>query len=93
MTGSAISPNVQTARRTAAPSPQVIQVTLLPREVLAFDGDLRGVQIVSVGAVLWATQDGDPEDYILARGECFTVTRPGRVVLQGMRPQGLTYSL
>ena len=43
------------------------------------------LQIVCAVGVLWITQAGDPEDYILERGERFTVTRSGRVVIQGMR--------
>ena len=30
---------------------------------------------------LWITQERDPEDYILASGESFRVTKPGTVVV------------
>ena len=60
-------------------------VSLGRREVLVLSDAACQLQILCGAGVLWITQDGDPEDYILERGERFTVTRPGRVVIQGMR--------
>ena len=34
--------------------------------------------------IVWLTQSGDTRDYLLRAGECFTVTRRGRIVAQAM---------
>jgi hypothetical protein len=66
-------------------SREVRTVSLARREVLVLSDVECDLQILCATGVIWITQDGDPEDYILERGERFTVTRPGRVVIQGMR--------
>lgn len=64
--------------------PKVFKISLRRREVSVLEGDLRGAQIACIDSVLWVTQHGDGEDYFLQPGERFTVTLPGRVVVQGM---------
>lgn len=39
--------------------------------------DGRAMNIVCIDGCLWITQDGDPRDIILRRGESFTIDRPG----------------
>ena len=65
--------------------PELRTISLARREVLVLSAVACQLQILCGAGVLWITQDGDPEDHILERGERFTVTRPGRVVVQGMR--------
>jgi hypothetical protein len=65
--------------------PELRMISLGRREVLVLSGEACQRQILCGAGVLWITQDGDPVDHILERGERFTVTRPGRVVVQGMR--------
>ena len=62
------------------------EVRLGYREIYQQDGDLRGVKIISMEGQVWVTQPGDPDDHTLGPGECFTINRPGRVVVQGMNP-------
>ncbi len=64
---------------------EVLEVGLAPASVRRLAGDHRGLRIRCTAATLWITQNGDPADYYLGAGEQFTVTRPGPVVLQGMR--------
>ena len=65
--------------------PQVFRICLQLGEVFSLAGDHRGAQIVSADSVLWVTQNGDVEDYVLQPGEHFGVSRPGRIVVEGMR--------
>jgi hypothetical protein len=62
------------------------EIRLGYREVYQQDGDLRGVEVIPMEGRVWVTQAGDSDDYILGPGERFTITRPGRVVVQGMNP-------
>ncbi len=73
------------ARSRAAARSQPLVVSLAHREVLVLPGDRRGMRLTAGPAPLWLTQEGDPDDYLIRPGECFTVNRAGRVVLQGMR--------
>ncbi len=65
--------------------PELRTISLARRQVLVLSRVSCQLQILCGAGVLWITQDGDPEDHILERGERFTVTRPGRLVVQGMR--------
>ena len=76
---------VASGRCGSAGMSRLFEMRLDPREVRKLDGNQYGTQILSINSVLWVTQDGDPEDYILCPGDRFTVTRPGPVVIQGMR--------
>ncbi len=73
------------ARPGGAAHPQPLVVSLAYREVLVLKGDRRGARLTAGPAPVWLTQEGDPDDHLLRPGECFTVNRAGRVVLQGMR--------
>jgi hypothetical protein len=65
-------------------SKSAAEIHLGYREVYQQDGDLRGVMIVPMEGQVWVTQRGDPEDHTLGPGERFTITRRGRVVVQGI---------
>lgn len=67
-------------------------VKLMPRQLLTLDGDRRGEQIWAVAGSVWITQVGDRQDYLLRAGECLTVSRKGKVVIEGMRPARLRLS-
>ncbi len=43
-----------------------------------------GDAIVCTGGVLWVTQEGDPEDYLLQKGGVFIASRLGAVVVQAL---------
>jgi hypothetical protein len=54
--------------------------------LLRLDGDSRGRLIHCRQGALWVTQPGDAEDHVVRVGEAFTVTRPGRLVIQVLEP-------
>lgn len=43
-----------------------------------------GQSVVVFKGLLWITQDGDPRDVFVGRGETFTIDRPGRVLIEAM---------
>ena len=51
------------------------------REMVCIDGDARDLEVTSFSGVLWITQAGDPNDYILSAGEQFSISRKGRVTI------------
>ena len=64
---------------------EVVELCLRRGEVRRLDVGAAGVQVVAGCGVLWVTQEQEPTDVFLSAGERFTATRPGRVVVQGMR--------
>jgi len=48
------------------------------------EGDLRGEVIQGQRGLLWITQQGDLNDYLIRAGERFWVTRPGVVLVQAV---------
>jgi hypothetical protein len=48
------------------------------------NGDRRGTTIRCMEGNLWITQIGDYEDYAIEAGQEFTITRHGKVVIQGI---------
>jgi hypothetical protein len=62
-----------------------IDVCLSRDQVFQMNGDKRGIQIVCQEGNLWVTQADDPKDYVLKDGDRFIVTKPGLVVVQGVR--------
>jgi hypothetical protein len=45
-----------------------------------------GDAIIATCGVLWVTQSGDPEDYMLKQGEAFVAKRQGTVVVEAFTP-------
>ena len=75
----------------SSPGDRVVEVCLAPRQAFTLQGDHRGVRLTALQGTLWVTQQGDAQDYLLRPGEAFTITRPGTVVVQGMREARLGY--
>ena len=44
----------------------------------------RGDAILVTQGVLWVTQEGDPQDYVLSEGERFVANRHGSVVVEAL---------
>ena len=44
----------------------------------------RGDAIVVTQGILWVTQEGDPQDYVLSPGERFVANRHGMVVVEAL---------
>lgn len=55
-------------------------------QVMPLEKSAPGKRVRCLGGTLWVTQEGDPEDHILSVGEVFTVSRAGRVVVEGLTP-------
>ena len=56
---------------------------LSPGAMLHID-DGEGQSVVVFKGLLWITQDGDPRDVFVGRGETFTIDRPGRVLIEAI---------
>lgn len=54
-------------------------------QVLTLD-DAAGTRIVARLGTVWVTEEGDPEDHIVATGETRVVGRGGRTLLQALQP-------
>jgi hypothetical protein len=52
----------------------------------------RGDAILVTKGVLWVTQEGDPQDYILSTGERFVANRHGSVVVEALTDSALRTS-
>ncbi len=49
------------------------------------------LSIVSQGT-LWVTQEGDPQDYVLSKGESFIADRHGSIVVEALTDASLHFS-
>ena len=63
------------------------EVTLKGQDLFKLDGNRRGIHMDVTEGVIWITQAGDNEDYLLQPGQSFIVSHPGMVLAQGS-PQG-----
>lgn len=61
-----------------------VDINLDPGEVFTLLGDQRGAMIRNLRGVVWITQENDADDYKIQEGEEFTVSRTGRVIVQGV---------
>ena len=55
---------------------------LRAQEVERLDGMRAGDTIICTNGVLWVTQESDPADYLLKKGEKFVSNRNGLVLVQ-----------
>lgn len=62
------------------------------REIERLAGVRTGDAIVCTTGILWVTQEGDPEDYMLKQGEKFVANRHGVVVVQAMTEAACRFS-
>ncbi len=58
--------------------------SLEPQAVERLDGIYACDAIVCTGGILWVTQEGDPDDYMLRKGETFVARHEGVVVVQAI---------
>ena len=61
-------------------------------EVERLAGVRSGDAIVCNSGILWVTQEGDPEDYLLKKGEQFVANRHGVVVVEAMTDSAVSFS-
>jgi len=55
-----------------------------PQAVVRLPAMHSGDAIVCTCGILWVTQEGDPEDYVLQKGSAFVANRQGVVVVQAL---------
>lgn len=63
---------------------ECIELNLDSGEVFTLIGDQRNTAIQSLRGIVWITQENDADDYKIREGEEFTVTKSGKVILQGV---------
>ena len=51
---------------------------------MSLDARRPGTRLQVFEGLLWVTQEGDAEDYLIGAGESFVATRPGRLVVQSL---------
>jgi hypothetical protein len=66
---------------------------LSAREIERLAGIRKGNSIVCTNGVLWVTQEGDPEDYMLKKGEKFVANRQGVVLVQAFNESARRFYL
>jgi hypothetical protein len=59
-------------------------VRLAARTVHCIEGG-KGLQITAVAGAVWLTQDGDPRDVVLTKGQSFILVRHGRTVVYALK--------
>jgi hypothetical protein len=62
-------------------------VTLTRTDIFELDSKPNKTNIKCLDGMLWITQKNDPEDYFIKKGQTFTATNTGRVLIQGL-PHG-----
>ncbi len=62
-------------------------------QVESLPGLRPGDAILCTRGVLWVTQAGDPDDYLLRAGEQFLASRPGAVLAQALDESACRYYL
>ena len=52
----------------------------------------RGDAIAVTQGILWVTQEGDPQDYVLSQGERFIASGQGMVVVEALTDAAMRFS-
>ncbi len=63
---------------------QPVEIQLKGSNVVRMERTGRAVTIRGTGGVLWVTQEGSLDDYILQAGEAVTLSRGGMIVVQAL---------
>ena len=63
---------------------ECIDINLAEGEIFTLLGDQRQAVIENIRGIIWITQEKDDVDYRINHGEKFTITQPGKVIIQGM---------
>ena len=60
-------------------------LALAAGDVVTLD-DARGTRIQAQAGMVWVTEEADPQDHVVGRGETLIVARAGRTVIQALEP-------
>ena len=63
---------------------QSADVTLTRTDIFELDSHPNKTSIKCLDGTLWITQNNDLQDYFIKKGQTFTATRQGRVLVQGL---------
>jgi hypothetical protein len=63
---------------------QCAEILLARKDIFELDGHPNKTSIKCLDGTLWITQNNDPEDYFIKKGQSFTATHNGRVLIQGL---------
>jgi len=66
---------------------------LSAQQVERLAGIRKGDSIVCTNGVLWVTQEGDPDDYVLKKGQKFVANRHGVVLVQALNESACRFYL
>lgn len=58
-------------------------IELAPRELIEVK-DGQGIRVCITAGAVWITQQHDPRDIVLTRGDCFVLDRPGVALLSAL---------
>jgi hypothetical protein len=65
-------------------SSQCADVMLTRTDIFELDSRPNKTSVKCLDGILWITQNNDPEDYFIKKGQTFTATNNGRVLIQGL---------
>jgi hypothetical protein len=63
---------------------QSAMFTLRDKDIFELDGSRGNARTQCIDGILWINQKDDPEDHFIKKGQTFTVTRHGKVLIQGI---------
>lgn len=90
MTVRTVDTKLNTARKPK--SSQINERRLSSQDIQRLAGIHPGDAILVTQGILWVTQEGDPNDYVLSAGERFIANRRGSVVVEALTDASLRFS-
>lgn len=63
---------------------QSADVTLTRTDIFEMVSNPNKTKVICLDGTLWITQNNDAEDYFINKGQTFTATHNGRVLVQGL---------
>ena len=64
-------------------------IALEPGQVVTLD-DAVGTRIVTRVGTVWVTEEGEERDYVVGPGDQLVVARPGRTLVQALKPSWIS---
>lgn len=65
---------------------------LRAKAVEKLEGIQLGDSLYITQGILWVTQEGDPQDYVLTNGDSFIANRQGSIVVEALTDTSLRFS-
>jgi hypothetical protein len=64
-------------------------IALEAGQVVTLD-DAQGTRIAARTGTVWVTEEGEPRDHVVDAGDAIIVARPGRTVVQALKPSWIS---